>query len=219
MEQLFLISGGLTLAYMTKLFVKLFVEKPEGEQPKVCADRATLCAIVPAAAALVVMGLIPSLTYGKIAAFDAASLRCSGVDVAWFSLENLKGAAISLTIGAGVYLLIVRGLMTEGKAYRKPTTVLDLEDDVYRPLLNLLSFLGALGARAAYALTDGIAWAGEKLLYLGSARRVDPGKDHHFSHYSRQYVRFNPIKQTLSFELMLFGIGVMLVLLYLLIQL
>ena len=217
-ETLFLISGGLTLAYMTKLFVKIFVQKPDEGGKTVKADKLTLIAIIPAAAALVVMGLLPGLTYEKITAFTAASLRCDAVQAAYFTLENLKGAAISLTIGVAVYFLFIRALLTDRKdgAYQKATTLLDLEDDVYRPALKGLSFLGALAARAVYSVTDLLVVGARKLIYLGAHDRINPGRDHHFTHYSKQYVRFDPIKQTLQFELLLFGVGVVVILVYLL---
>ena len=219
-EQLFLFSGGLTAAYMTKLFVKIFVEKPEGDAPAVKADKLTLIAIVPAAIALLVMGIIPQFTYEKIGAFAADSLGCAPFAVSYFIWENLKGALISLGIGAAVYLLFVRGLLTDRKtrAYTRATTVLDLEDDVYRPVLHLGSFLGAMAARIGYSITDGVVWCVQKLLNLGAADRIRTGKDHHFTRYSRHYVRMDPIKQTLQFELLLFGLGVVCVLGYLLLR-
>ena len=217
-EQMFLFSGGLTFAYMTKLFVKIFVEKPEADTPRVKADGLSLTAIVPAAAALLAMGIIPSLTYEKITAYTAASLGCEPFHVSYFIWENLKGALISLTIGVLVYVLFVRGLLTERKTgnYGKATTVLDLEDDVYRPVLNGVAFVGALAARLVYSITDGILWCAYKLLRMGSPERVSPGRDHHFTHYSKQYVKMDPLKQTLQFELLLFGVGVVLTLGYLL---
>ncbi len=219
-ETLFLISGGLTAAYMTKLFVKIFVQKPDAGTHPVKADKGSLTAIVPAAAALVIMGLLPGLTYEKITAFTAASLRSEAVHVSYFIWENLKGALISLTIGALVYLLFVRGLLTNRKtgAYTKENGVLDLEDDVYRPFVRLLAFVGALAARICYAITDSIVFVFGWLLYHGTPNRVTPGKDHHFTHYSKQYVAMDPIKQTLQFELMLFGLGVIVILVYLLVR-
>ena len=220
-EKLFLLSGGLTAAYMTKIFVKVFIQKPdEGKRP-IRLDAGSLIAIVPAAAVLLIMGLIPGLTYEKITAFTASSMNAQPISVAYFTLENLKGAAISLTIGALVYLLVVRGLLTDRKTrdYTHATTLLDLEDDLYRPLLKLLSFVGALAARVCYSVTDALVYSCNWLLHLGSTQRITPGKDHHFSHYYKGYTKVDPIIQTLQFELMLFGIGVVAIFVYLIIQL
>ncbi len=219
-EWAFLISGGLTLAYMTKLFVKIFVEKPD-QKKTLTMDRGTLFAIVPMALALVVMGILPSLTYEKIGAYAAASMRSESFAVSYFVWENLKGSLISLAIGALVYLLIVRGLMTDHRdgSYRYPVALLELENDVYRPLLNGLAFVGAFAARLVYSITDVIAGLMNRLLHLHASQRVTPGEDHHFGHYSKRYVKMNALLQTLQFELMLFGIGVVVTLVYLLIRL
>lgn len=220
-EKLFLISGGLTAAYMTKLFVKIFVQKPDQPTKPVRADAGSLIAMIPAAAALLVMGLLPGMTYEKITAFTAASLRSEAFTVSYFVLENLKGAAISLTIGVLVYWLFVRGLLTDRKTgeYIHATTLLDLEDDVYRPLLNVAAFVGALVARICYSVTDGIVNVSNYLLNLGAPQRVTPGKDHHFSHYYKGYTKVDPIIQTLQFELLLFGIGVVVIFVYLILKL
>lgn len=219
-EVLFLFSGGLTLAYMTKLFWKIFVQKPDEGQTAVKIDTASLIAIVPAAAALLVMGLIPNLTYEKITGFAAASLGCKPFTVSYFALENLKGAAISITVGLAVYFLFIRAFLTDRKtgAYTKATTVLDLEDDVYRPLLNAIAFVGALAARLCYSVTDAVVNVANRLLHLGAARRIVPGKDHHFSHYRRGYTKVDPIIQTLQFELLLFGMGVIAIFVYLMLS-
>lgn len=220
-EKLFLISGGLTAAYMTKIFVKVFVQKPDKGTRPIRVDKGSLIAIVPAAVVLLVMGLIPGLTYEKVTAFTAASMNTQPIAVSYFTLENLKGAAISLSIGALVYLLVVRCLLTDRKTgdYTRATTLLDLEDDVYRPLLNRLAFVGALVARVCYSVTDGLVNVSNRLLHLGSTQRITPGKDHHFSHYYKGYTKVDPIIQTLQFELMLFGIGVIAIFVYLIIQL
>ncbi len=220
-EWAFLISGGLTAAYMTKLFVKIFVQKPDGESHLVKMDKGSLIAVVPTAAALLVMGLLPSLTYEKIGAYAAASLSSEPFAVSYFIWENLKGAVISLAIGALVYFVFVRHLLTDKRSntYVYATNLIDLEDDVYRPLLNLAAFVGAFAARVCYSVTDFVAGGMNWLMHLGATERVTPGKDHHFGHYSKAYVKMNAILQTLQFELMLFGIGVVVTLVYLLINL
>ena len=56
--------------------------------------------------------------------------------VSYFSLENLKGAVISVSIGAAVYFVVVRKwLMCDGVYVDRWPKKLDLEELVYRPLL------------------------------------------------------------------------------------
>ena len=71
-EWIFLISGGLTFAYMTKIFVALFVEKnPEEQQRydgmKQYVSRPTAVVLLLSAAILPLLGFTPGLTMDKIA--------------------------------------------------------------------------------------------------------------------------------------------------------
>ena len=219
-EALFLCSGGLTLAYMGKLFYKIFLQKPLDDRP-IHIDTGSLLAIVPASAALLIMGLLPSQTYGAIAAYAAPSLRSAPIVVDYFSWQNLEGATISITIGLIVYFFVVRLLLTrrEDGHYRRIAGPIDLEDDVYRPALSAVAFVGALLGRIVYSITDWLTAALHYLFRVGNTRRIVPGEDDHFGRYRRKSTSTNSIRQTLQFELLLFGIGVVAALFYLLLRL
>ena len=172
LEWLFLISGGLTAAYMTKLFVAIFVEKngdgarqASYEVKKGYWNPGTGFALTASAGILVLWGLAPGFTMDPVAWLGQGfmGLKESGEQVAFYSPGNLAGAAVSMGIGAAVYIVIVRGiLMKTGTApgessaltgpvrrffkwkqpgeYVNPWPAwLDLEELLYRPLL--LSFL------------------------------------------------------------------------------
>lgn len=217
-EILFLFAGGLTFAYMSKLFVILFVQKPAQDAPPraLSFDRATAAALAVPALALLGMGLVPNAAYERIAAYAAPSLGAEPFSLAYFSLENLHGAAVSLLIGAAVYFLVVRFLLTKNGRLIEPHHIFSLEENLYKPLLRLLAFLGALLARVLYCLTEGTVKALTRLNGLGAKRRIIPPEDDHFARYSPQHIRSGAISQTLAFELMLFGLGAVLTLLYLL---
>ena len=156
-EWVFLLSGGLTAAYMTKLFVAVFVEK--NADPAVQArydglnrkymNRFSAAALLIPAALLPLMGTTPSATMVRIAEMGQEFMNGEGVHHAihWFSLENLKGAGISLAIGAIVYFGVIRPLLTRKKqnGIREYTdrwpTWLDLEEAVYRPLVSGVTWL------------------------------------------------------------------------------
>lgn len=154
-EWLFLISGGLTVAYMCKLFFAVFVEKNSDPKLQEQYDRqtdymkpASRNALLVPAALFPLFGILPHLTMDRIAGFGQGFLGLSGEahQVAYFSLANLKGACISIAIGAALYLVVVRGWMIKREngvsvyVNRWPA-VFDLEDSVYRPIL-----LGAVPA-------------------------------------------------------------------------
>ena len=77
------------------------------------------------AAILPVMGLFPQRIMDQMALYGQGFLggRQALGEVSYFSLENLKGAAISLAVGILVYVLVVRavddgaGRRTAGRRY------------------------------------------------------------------------------------------------------
>ncbi|MDO5422512.1 MAG: complex I subunit 5 family protein [Eubacteriales bacterium] len=156
-EYIFLISGGMTLAYMTKLYMAIFVEKNESaevqrkfDRMKNYMNRESTCALTASAAVLLIWGLFPHGLMDRAAKWGQGFLNLSdfGEKVSYFSLENLSGALISVVIGIAVYFLVIRkGLMRETKAGVKVYVDrwpkwLDLENLVYRPVL--LKFLPAV---------------------------------------------------------------------------
>lgn len=121
-EWAFLISGGLTVAYMTKLYVAIFIEKNNDAAVQASYDglkgnymnKTSAFALTVSAVLLPLMGFLPYIIMNGLA--DAGQelmltqnqLAGESLSVAYFSLANLKGAVISLIIGALVYLIIVR---------------------------------------------------------------------------------------------------------------
>ena len=155
-EKLFLFSGGLTAAYMTKLYLCLFwFRNRDGDlQLKWDGIRhpvplAGNIALILAAAPLPVLGMLPNLTAAPLAELAMPFLRGAELEegIAWFSGENLLGAAISLGIGALCCLLIHRFLVRDGEYLNRWPARLDLEDSCYRPLV--VKWLPALGGGIA----------------------------------------------------------------------
>ena len=159
-ECIFLFSGGLTVAYMTKLFTAIFIEKNADESrqqefdgKKVYMSPTSIFALGGSAFVLFVWGLFPGFTMDRAAelAQGFMGLEDAGHSVAYFSWTNLRGALISIVIGALVYSLVIRKLLmkredgTQVKAYVNVWPKwLDLENLIYRPLL-LTVFPAILG--------------------------------------------------------------------------
>lgn len=223
-EWLFLISGGLTVAYMTKLFVAIFVSpKAVGQRPAVreYMSQGTLAALTGGALALLVLGILPNAAMEPIGQWAAAFLQADpGHAVHYFAWVNLKGACISLGIGAAVYLLVVRGLLirrengAEVYVDRWPSW-LDLEERVYRPVLRGLAFMGALCARIAASAGDLVVYLGERILFTRAPGIFVPKHDENFGSYGRKPRRFL-VEETFSFDLLLAGVGLIALLVYIL---
>ena len=223
-ERLFLIAGGLTAAYMTKLFVAVFIsDKPAGQRPALQSylSQGTLAALVSGAGLLLLLGLTPGLTMEPLAQWAGEFLMAdAGHSVHYFSWVNLQGALISLGIGAAVYLLVVRLLLMEqgpdGMIYldRWPKR-LDLENMVYRPALSALSFAGAFVARLTASVGDWIVLLGERILFTKAPGIFVPKHDENFGTYDRKPRHFLT-EETFSFDLLLAGVGLIILMLYIL---
>lgn len=178
-EWIFLFSGGLTVAYMAKLFVAIFVEKNEDaarqaayEEKKPYMNRASGFALTASAVILLVWGLAPHLTMDRAARLGQGfmGLQEAGEAVAYYSGKNLTGALISIGIGAVVYLVVVRGLLMKEKSeyVNRWPAWLDLEELLYRPFLGLLSLLCGILCRILDSVVDLLVVTLRKTLYRDS---------------------------------------------------
>ncbi len=222
-EWIFLISGGLTAAYMTKLYICIFWEKPmqpfeEHKKPYMHLHSA-LCIAIPALL-LPLMGMLPTQIMGGMARMAQGFTGGESPEhaIAWFSLTNLKGAAISLGIGAAVYLLIIRPLlMAKDEESGRRVYVnrwpawLDLEMLVYRPLVQyIIPFVTALVCRILDHLTDwGVALLNHSLLRKRPIppRNEEDYKPGNFLPRERGDFVSQRIVSSISYSLLLFGVG------------
>ena len=153
-EWIYLFSGGLTGAYMIKLYICLFWEKHPTQQiayeaKKPYMGKLSALALLLSAAIVPALGLTPNLTMDKIADIAGGFLNAAAPAhaVHYFSLTNIKGACISLAIGLIVYLLFIRTkLMKKENGVREYVDLwpswLDIEDRIYRPAIGGLLELG-----------------------------------------------------------------------------
>ncbi len=143
-EWIFIISGGITIAYMTKLFVVLFVEKNSDEERQKRFDEkkhymSVASAVVLSIPALfmILAGMFPHFIPESFIRLSTGFLRSQALEnFRYFSLTNLTGGFYSIAIGAVLYLFVVRKcLMKDGEYVNRWPKYLDLEEYVYRPLL------------------------------------------------------------------------------------
>ncbi len=195
-EILFLISGGLTIAYMVKLYICIFWQKNPERQAEYDASGRSMnpvsaLALIGSAIVLPFLGAMPATFLTPLGDMSAHFFGQHAPEhhIDYFCAANLEGAAISISIGAAVYLLIVRPLLMKkdengARVYvnRWPAKV-DLEDMLYRPLINfvlilcgkVLGFVASIPdskftlafiPRAVTALVRGIAELPERIVLL-----------------------------------------------------
>ena len=184
-EWAFLISGGMTIAYMLKLYICIFIEKNEdaGKQQKydeMSKSYMTLqsrIAMLLSGIILPIMGFFPQIVMNKMADLgqDIFRLMTEIENVKYFSLANLKGGFISIIIGTLLYFGVIRTLFIRKTEQGKKVYVdlwpkwLDLENMLYRPLLlTILPFLFGVLCRILDSLVDGIVVLLRKTIYKDS---------------------------------------------------
>ncbi len=140
-EWIFLISGGCTFAYMLKLFICLFVEKNKDPKKQADYDQNYRNYMNPASSVVVVGTSILFVVLGQKPVFNAIASFMTGhsnvlEEFAPLSFECVKGAMISLVIGALLYLVFIRKVLMRNDVYVDLWPKwLDLEDLVYRPFV------------------------------------------------------------------------------------
>lgn len=258
-EILFLVTGGMTLAYMLKLYIAVFWENGEAKEKPMC-KWSTLATVLVPAAVLLVFGLLPNQTMDKVAELgrltETAVTEGHHGAVNYFTWTNLKGAVISISVGLVLYFGFIRTVLmkkVDGKKVyvdRLPEWF-DLEKNVYQPIvLHFLPFVFGFFSRVLDKLTDFFAlFMGKKVLKPKKKHRPVPvgnGFSYAVGSFLDRVVhvlnvtffRKNPIQKSyvnslaimstemeatlnlvgrsVSFGLLLFCIGLVLTLLYLL---
>lgn len=203
-EWTFLISGGLTIAYMTKLYVAIFIEKNNDpaiqekydSMKETYMNKVSAAALTISATILPIMGFLPDQIMSRVADMGQGFLQVKGEaeSVVWFSLTNLKGAAVSLAAGALIYLIIVRlWLMKKenGQAVyvNRWNKYLDLEELIYRPiLLKALPFIFGVICRVLDSLVDFIVVLLRKTIYKDSKLSHELEEGTYFTHMMGSFI-------------------------------
>jgi len=221
-----IVTGGITFAYMAKLFVTLFVEKGDTvKEEKRYISIPSAIALALSAALVPFLGSFTNLM-DTIADVGEDFFHGSVPEYAvpYFTWGNISGALISLAIGAAVYLLVVRGLLMrrtevrrteeqraetrhgEGRAkdHLDPLPAwFDLENLIYRPFLKLLTLNAFLRPSGRKPHTPGRLLS---VFYLSLSRKARPVRES------------TAIGGHFSLDMLFLGLGVCIVIAYVLIR-
>ena len=217
-EWLFLTAGGFTFAYMARLVYVLLIAKPS-EKVAACKKEKycgwpTKAVVLAGSAAMLVFGLFPHATMDKIAAFCNPFYNLEPMEkVNYFSLENLKGSAISIGIGILLFTLVGMIALTRGRNQdQKYLDVwpkwLNMENYLYRPLLKLLSLVGATFARAVEQLSALLVLGPINLVFLKAPEKWTAPEEENFGTY-RNMKKSGIVQQLFDSDLMFAAAGIM----------
>ena len=161
-EGIFTLTGGLTTAYMIKLFVCICLERNQFNQKELSRTnkkymtRLSSGVLLTCALLLPILGLIPYAFMIPIGTLGQEFMMrfYPPYEINFLAWINLRGALMSLLIGIIIYTFVVRiCLISKDEQGRSiylnlwPSS-LDIEKKIYRPvLLQILPFIGALFGR------------------------------------------------------------------------
>lgn len=134
-EWVFLFSGGLTLAYLLKIYIPLFHMGKRQEEKNEKLGGAATAALVPCAVLLPLIAVVPNI-YRAIASIGLEGTGISPLpaDFAFYSQKNLFGIGISFAIGVAVYMAIILGCLYRKGKYRIISCPVSLEKTIYIPV-------------------------------------------------------------------------------------
>jgi hydrogenase-4 component B len=171
LEGVFTITGGLTTAYMTKLFICICVEKNQFDQGKMQSSnkkymgKLTAGVLIVCAILLPVLGLNPDWFMIPIASFghDFMMLAYEPYALNFWAWMPISGVLASFAIGAVLYIFVVRMVLTKKDEEGRRIYVniwpkwLDIELLIYRPLLNkVLPAIGGFIAKVATSIVPAV---------------------------------------------------------------
>ena len=171
-EGLFTLTGGLTTAYVIKLFVCICVEKNHVNQEKFTKlnkrymNRLSSITMFICALVLLVLGINPNLFMLQLGAFGKGFMLrfYPAYEIDFWDFMIMRGALVSILIGIVIYTIIVRICLTSRDESGNLVYVnywpasLDIEKMIYRPLiLRILPFAGAFVARTFSSILPVIA--------------------------------------------------------------
>jgi len=119
-EYCFLFSGGLTIAYMLKIFICVFFEENNDKELQAKYDASKkkymnkLSTIVICASSFILpfLGCIPWFTSNRLLPSAKGFYNVTDTKlINYFSLENLKGGLISIAIGVLVYFFFIKKIL------------------------------------------------------------------------------------------------------------
>lgn len=218
-EWAFLLAGGLTTAYMLKLYFCFFREKGDKEWQKTpLASKKTMIALSAVAGILLILGLTPNISFGFFGEYTSDFFGIHPEEtIDYFSWTNLKGSLTSLLLGAVIFMAYYSySTSVESSMYQekiKPTE--NFIEKLYLPAIGICSLVLSVLLRlfdvALEAVAQRVSQRGFKALEIPETFFY--GEDNVAEKKNAEV----HISQSLAFSLLMFGIGFIFTIVYLLV--
>ena len=142
-EVLFMVGGGLTVAYMAKLFYAIFIEKNPKfyGQYKTEISKRALIPMSVLALLIVWIGVFPEGIVNRLLGYSESIGLHIPLEMDYFSLTAIGYSLISIFIGMVIYFVIIRNLLviktSEGEVYINPSQGwISLDKNIFGPIIS-----------------------------------------------------------------------------------
>ncbi len=212
---LFTFAGALTTCYVIKTYICLFVRRGKHEEIRTYVTFKTKITITALCVFMMCLGLFPNVIFGEIGEFVSHYMNTHhNGEIAYFSLTNLQGSLISISLGVLIYVFIARYSVAHIDGYNDyQRDIYSLDKKYYLPIISCLSFFGAIVARLFDVIADVVIVIMNRVLYKSVEIPIEffEGKEDGFDKTKPEI----HITYSLSYSLLLFGIGFIFTIIYL----
>ena len=179
-EYAFLIGGGLTVAYMLKLFIAVFVERNDafhGQFAELVHKRA-LFPMGLLAGLIVFLGIFPQMVIEPLSKYAIELSMEPVLHLEFFNLTTIGYAMISWAIGIVIYIVFIRRKLyvfdqnEGGMIFINPSlTWLSIESDIFGPILKITYLVFSLIFKV---IDNGLLWTAQKTSdFFGTIASID----------------------------------------------
>jgi hydrogenase-4 component B len=140
-EIIFTLSSSLTVAYLLKIFVAVFLEKGKKDfaDAKVKPNRIALLPMVILSAIIIYIGVRPDIVIKVLEGTLGTFGEVHPVEVHFFTLESVRSSMFTILIGVIIYLGFVRKVLRRENDltwyYINPSLKwINLENHIYKPV-------------------------------------------------------------------------------------
>ncbi len=216
-EWLFLLSGGFTFAYMLKLYICIFVRKGYGQKfTGAYISKKAKLGLTAVTLLLLALGLAPNFLFAEIGEFVEHFMHTHyDHEIHYFTRVNLQGSAISIAIGLLLYLGIAeKTVASKSKGYTDYSVCsMTVSGKIYKPLMKIFGLVFSVILRIFDVATDICVVIINRLFYksVKIPKSFTDGDENTHEHSDGIQITYS-----LSYSLLLFGVGLLFTLLYLL---
>ena len=147
-EGIFKLSSSLTVAYLLKLFMAVFVDESKNtfEHVNYKPSKATIIPLSILSALIIGIGINPQMVLSVLNKALWTFSETNHAKVQVFSLYNIKSSISTILLGIFIYFFLVKKFLRKGEGkdwyYINPAlNWFDMEKHIYSPVIKLVSYL------------------------------------------------------------------------------